>query len=471
MREEKKMRLLRKRCRFSIFLSAIAFLISFFISWTPVFSAEKQPGGSLENIRVAYSSISGNTAPLWVAYEHGFFRKYGLNVELVFIEGGSTTVQTLISGDVALAQMAGSAAIQSNLRGADVVLIAGLINTLTFQVIVEKGISRPDLLKGKSVGVTRFGSSTDFAVRYALDKWGLIPHAEVTLLELGSMPNLLAALAAGKIQGAMLSAPFTLHAKKSGFPALADLQMLGLEYQHTAIAATRTLIKSKPELVRNFMKAYVEGIHFYKTHRREALAVMAKYLKTNDTEALTETYETIGLTLLPEKPYPTLKGIQLMLREISGREPKAGSARPEQFVDTSFVRELDSSEFIDRLYKRPALAKREEPTPAAPTVKAKTASTQQKTKLDAITTSSLDKKGEIVSSVSKPSQISPDDNLIGQEYTVKAGDHLSKLAERFYGAQWKWGKIYEANRRTMNNPHFLYIGQRIIIPPETRVGT
>jgi nucleoid-associated protein YgaU len=144
-----------------------------------------------------------------------------------------------------------------------------------------------------------------------------------------------------------------------------------------------------------------------------------------------------------------------MLREISSREPKAGTARPEQFVDTSFVRELDTSEFIDRLYKRPALARREEPSPAVPSVKAKTASTEQKTKVAAITTSSLDKKGEIVSWVSKPSHTSPDNNLIGHEYTIKAGDKLSKLAEQFYGAQWKWGKIYEANRRTMSNPHFI----------------
>jgi NitT/TauT family transport system substrate-binding protein len=443
------------------------FLISSFWSWAPVFSAEKQPSSSLEKIRVAYSSISGNTAPLWVSYEHGFFRKYGLNVELVFIEGGSTTVQTLISGDVTLAQMAGSAAIQSNLRGADVVLIAGLINTLPFQVLVEKGISRPDLLKGKSVGVTRFGSSTDFAARYALEKWGLTPHKEVTLLELGSMPNLLAALASGKIQGAMLSAPFTLHAKKSGFPALADLQMLGLEYQHTAIATTQTLIKSKPDLVRNFMKAYVEGIHFYKTHRKEALAVMAKYLKTNDTEALNETYETIGLNLLPEKPYPTLKGIQLMLRELSPREPKANTAKPEQFVETSFVQELDASGFIDRLYKSTTAVASRETTPIL--LKEKIPSSKEKVSVSV--KSPPVEKGVKQASVAQTEQLPVAPLDADGQYTIKAGDSLSKLAQQFYGAAWKWGKIYEANRRTMNNPHFVYIGQKVVIPPETRVGT
>jgi NitT/TauT family transport system substrate-binding protein len=466
-------RLLRRQSRFLFFLSSFVFLISLSWSSTGVFSAEKQPSSSLEKIRVAYSSISGNTASLWVAYEHGFFRKYGLNVELVFIEGGSTTVQTLISGDVAIAQMAGSAAIQSNLRGADVVLIAGLINTLTFQVIVEKGISQPDLLKGKSIGVTRFGSSTDFAARYALDKWGLTPQREVTIVELGSMPSLLSALASGKIQGAMLSAPFTLHAKKSGFSALADLQMLGLEYQHTAIAASQTLIKSKPDLVRNFMKAYVEGIHFYKTHRKEALAVMAKYLKTNDTEALNETYETIGLALLPEKPYPTLKGIQIMLQELAAKDPKAQAAKPEQFVDLTFIKELDNSGFINRLYKPgPAVARETtRPSPAA-NVKEKSP-VEDKTKLASQPAPVAEAKNKLTAA--SANDVRPKTSSVAttgvEEYTVKAGDHLSKLAEKFYGAQWKWGKIYEANRRTMNNPHFLYVGQRIVIPPDNRLGT
>ena len=448
-----------KQPRCSLLLVSAAILTLAVCYSSTVFSADKQ-----DKIRVAYSSISGNTASLWVAYEHGFFRKHGLNVELVFIEGGSTTVQTLISSDVAIAQMAGSAAIQSNLRGADVVLIAGLINTLTFQVIVEKGISQPDLLKGKSIGVTRFGSSTDFAARYALDKWGLTPQREVTIVELGSMPSLLSALASGKIQGAMLSAPFTLHAKKSGFSALADLQMLGLEYQHTAIAASQTLIKSKPDLVRNFMKAYVEGIHFYKTHRKEALAVMAKYLKTNDTEALNETYETIGLALLPEKPYPTLKGIQIILQELAAKDPKAQAAKPEQFVDLSFIKELDNSGFINRLYKPGLAVASRETTRPSPAAKTKLASqptpvAEAKNRLTAASANDVPPKTASVATTAV------------EEYTVKAGDHLSKLAEQFYGAQWKWEKIYEANRRTMRNPHFLYIGQRLVIPPETRVGT
>jgi NitT/TauT family transport system substrate-binding protein len=421
-------------------------------------TAEKAVERSLQQIIIAYSSISGNMAPLWVTYERGFFRKYGLDVQLVLVEGGSRAAQTLISGDASLAHMAGAGVIQSSLKGADLVLIAGVVNTLTFQFFVDKTIKQPDQLKGKTVGVTRYGSSTDFAMRFALQRYGLEPEKDVTILQNGTMPAILAALEAGKTHGAMLSAPSTLQAKKMGFSVLANLQMLGLEYQHTGIATTRRLIKSQPDLVRNVMKAYVEGIHYYKTHPKESLAILAKYLKTADAEALKEIYEDIGLALVPEKPYPTLKGIAVMLQELAGQEPKAQTARPEQFVDLTFVRELDTSGFIDRLYKTmptvaslPPVVAREEPKPADPRPSAR-------------------EKSAPPARVAKPvvpvTTTLPEASMENAEYTVKAGDTLSHLASRFYGNAFQWPKIYEANRQVIRNPHYIYIGQKITIPPE-----
>ncbi|HYJ84817.1 MAG TPA: ABC transporter substrate-binding protein, partial [Pyrinomonadaceae bacterium] len=178
-----------------------------------VIAAESAPERALEKVTIAYSSLSGNMAPLWITHERGFFRKNGLDVQLVFIESGTTTVQSLISKDVYFAQMAGAAVIQSRLRGADVVMIAGVINTLNFKLYVDKSIKQPDQLKGKIVAVTRFGSSTDFALRYALERYGLVPEKEVAILQAGNMPAILASLETGKIQGAMLSPPFTLTAK------------------------------------------------------------------------------------------------------------------------------------------------------------------------------------------------------------------------------------------------------------------
>ena len=388
-------------------------------------------------------------APLWITQERGFFRKYGLDVQMVFIESGSTTVQSLISKEVAFAQMAGAGVLQSRLRGSDVVLIAGFLNTMDYQLMVDKNITRPDQLKGKTMAVSRFGSSSDFATRYALDKFGLVPDKDVTILEIGSQPARFAALESGKIQAAMVAIPLTRRAKTLGFHALADLQMLGLEYQHTGLATTEALIHARPDLVRNVMKAYVEGIHYYKTHRADSLAILAKYLKTPDIEVLTEVHESLGLKLTPQKPYPTLRGIEIMLRELAARDPKARRARPDEFVNLTFIKELDNSGFIDRLYKaQPLVANREERTvPVAPIPLETAVQSNLKTRA----------AGEEAKSVSVPAAKS------GQ-YTVGTGDTLSYLALKYYGDQYKWEKIYEANKQALKTPHSLYVGQKIIIP-------
>jgi NMT1-like family/LysM domain len=332
------------------------------------------------------------------------------------------------------------------------VMIAGFLNTLDYQLMVDKSITRPDQLKGKIMAVSRFGSSSDFATRYALEKYGLVPEKDVTILEIGSQPARFAALEAGRIQAAMVAVPLTLKAKALGFQSLADLQMLGLEYQHTGLATTQALIKSRPDLVRNIMKAYVEGIHYYKTHRAESLAILAKYLKAADTDVLTEVYEDIGIALIPQKPYPTLRGMAVMLRELATKDPKIKVARPEEFVDLTFIKELDSSGFIDRLYKtQPVVASGEKPrsTPTPITVKEKSALANEKARPGMGAAASVGTS--TATDGSRP-------------YTVERGDTLSYLALRHYGDPFKWQKIYEANKETMKNPDYIYVGQRIIIP-------
>jgi NitT/TauT family transport system substrate-binding protein len=382
--------------------------------------AEKTAERPLSKFIIAYSSISGNMAPLWITHERGFFRKYGLDVQLVLVTGGSRAAQSLASGDVAFAQMAGAGVIQSNLRGADVIMIAGILNTMNYEFIVDRNVQRPDQLKGKTLAVSRYGSSSDFAVRFALDKYGLVAEKDVRILEIGTQPERFAALEAGRIHGVMLEVPQSLKAKKLGFRSLANLKMLGMHYQHTGLATTRALIKSQPDRIRNVMKAYVEGIHYYKTHRQESLSVLAKYLKTNNAEALKQIYEDIGLALVPAKPYPTVKGIDAILREIGGQEPKARTALPEEFVDLTFVKELDNSGFIDGLYKSNPIVVADKPArlPVEPV-----------------------------------------------DYKVRTGDTLSDLAEWFYGSPFKWQRIYEANRTVISNPNYIYIGQKLIIPP------
>jgi LysM repeat protein len=252
----------------------------------------------------------------------------------------------------------------------------------------------------------------------------------------------------------MIAVPLTVRAKALGFHALADLQMLGLEYQHTGLVTTQALIKSRPDIVRNVMKAYVEGIHYYKTNRPESIAILAKYLKTNDSELLNEVYTDLGLTLTPQKPYPTLRGIDIMLRELAARDPKSKTARPEEFVDLTFIKELDASGYIDRLYKtQPVIAKRQEPPAAAPAASSAKAPPQPK----AAPPPAKVATAKPTAAVDAPSEGS-------QEYTVVSGDTLSHLAQRFYGDHYRWNKIFEANKSTMKNPNFLFIGQKLFIP-------
>jgi NitT/TauT family transport system substrate-binding protein len=455
---------------------AFYFAISFFALAA---TAEKAPAQARKNVTIVYAGLSGNQAPGWVAYEAGFFRKYGLDVQLVHVVGGPRAVQVLTSGSAVAAQVSGLPIIQSNLQGADVVFIAGILNTLNYQFIVDKNIQKPDDLKGKAVAVSRAGSSSDFATRFALDKYGLIPGKDVSFLEIGSQPDRFAALESGKIQGVMVEVPLTLKAKKLGFRVLADLQMLGLEYQATGIATTRAMIKSNPDLIRSIMKAYVEAIHYYKTHPKESIAILQKYLKTDDMEALKETYEAIGLTLIPEKPYPTLRGVQMMLSEIGAKDPKAQAAKPEQFVDLSFVKELDG--FIDGLYKaRPAVASAEgakpAPAPATATAKDKVAAAKSTTPAPSTTkekvaTAKPAAPAPEKAKASAEAKTAPAQTSKGEEYTVVGGDTLSRLAGKYYGDALKWPKIYEANKQSVKNPNYIYIGQKIMIPGDETSGT
>jgi len=445
----------------------------------PAIAAEGGTPQSLKKITIGYSSISPASSPAWFAYEGGFFRKYGLDAQLIFIESGSRMVQTLVSGDVVAAQVGGAPVVQSNLQGSGVVIIAGLLNTMDYKFVVSRDITRPDQLKGKTVAVSRVGSSSDFATRYTLEKYGLVPDKDVAILQIGSQPARFSALESGRIHGVMIAIPLTARAAKLGLNILADLQMLGLEYQHTSLAVSQNMIKTQPDLVRNVLKSFVEGIHYAKTHRRDALAILAKYLKTDDADALQEAYESELQALIPEKPYPTLKGIQTILREMGAKDANARSARPEQFVDNSFMKELDSSGFIDRLYKTTAVAKvapRTEPAPAPVVAKEKIPVVEAKTKAVATDEKAKPVAKQVSASVEKPqptealAKMAKVPALAAQQYTVKSGDTLSRLAERFYNAPGKWEKIYDANKDILKNPNYIYIGMKLTIPADDQAS-
>ncbi len=308
--------------------------------------------GAAEKLRVSYSAISGAQSLLWVTKEAGLFEKHGLDVEILFIEGGSKAMAALVAGDTPITQLGGSHVVSSHLAGSGTMIIAGIVNLLEYKIMAAKEITRPAELKGKKAAVATIGGAAYQAMQYALEKWGMAPDKDVAMIQIGSQPARLQALMAGGVQAAALALPATIKAQKAGFGTLMDLSVEGLEYQQTTLATTRGYMQANPETVKKVLRAYLEGIAYAKTRKEETLRIMAKYFKIEDREELETTYNEYVLKIIPKKPYPTLKGLQLAMDELAGKNPRVKGAKPEQFMDLRFLRELDESGFIDRLYQK-----------------------------------------------------------------------------------------------------------------------
>jgi ABC-type nitrate/sulfonate/bicarbonate transport system substrate-binding protein len=304
---------------------------------------------ALEKVSVLHSSVSGSQAVLFVTRDARIFEKHGLDVEIRFVAGGPIVIQSLLAGDVHLAVAAGPAAVAAKLRGADVAIIMGLVHTMEHTIFAQPGIKRPEELRGKKVAVARYGSLDDSAARFALQKWG-IPEKEVAFLQFGEQGNRLTALKAGGVDATLIQPPLTAVARKAGLTELAALADLEIDYLGTSVITTRALIKGREELIRRFVRAFVEGIHFYKTNKAASLVSIARFMRLEDPEALEETYRQYALKFTPRAPYPTAKGIQTILDDLGKKDPKARAANPSDFVESRFVRELEESGAIKALY-------------------------------------------------------------------------------------------------------------------------
>jgi NitT/TauT family transport system substrate-binding protein len=302
-------------------------------------------------LTLGYDALAPSKADFWVGKDAGIFERHGLDVELTYIAGGSRAIQALLAGGIRILSGGGPPALHSILGGSDIVLIAGPGNTFPYLFLTAREITRPEQLRGKALGISQFGTSSDFATRYVIERLGLKPQ-EVTLLQVGSVPARLAALQSGTIQGTLLLPPVTAVARKLGLNVLADMTTLDLPFQQTCIVTTRAFIRDHRATVQTFMRAYLEAIHHLKTRRPESIAIIARYMKMTDQEALEESYDFFAGKIVPRKPYPTLPGIQLVLKEIALTNPKARDFAPERAVDFSFIRELDESGFLDRLWAR-----------------------------------------------------------------------------------------------------------------------
>jgi len=294
-----------------------------------------------------YSALSGPHAVLWVGREAGLFEKNGLKVDAAFIRSGTTHAQALVAGEIQMAQMGGPAALAAGVAGADVVILAVAFNTTP--IVIMGTVPKMEDLKGKAIGVTRYGSNTDISARFALRKAGLQPDKDVAFVQLEDYQGIMGGIASGRIAAGALADPFTLHATKLGYKEIANVASMGLEFPFVSIATKRTFVKDNPETVRRFVRAYTEAIALYVNNRDLAMKVTAKYTGIKDPEILASTIDFYA-PRFSRVPYPTIGGMRFVLEQIAATNPKAKSANPESFIDVSFVKQLEESGFIKGLY-------------------------------------------------------------------------------------------------------------------------
>ncbi len=310
-------------------------------------TAQAQP---LTKIRIGYPSISSRQGQLWVAKDEGLFRKYGLDVELIFLRGGQVAVQALASGDPPIVTIGN--VILANLQGYDEVLVASVENSYDQIVFTRPGtMTRIEQLKGKNFGISGFGSATHNAAVILLKKFNLEPNRDVSFISTGPAPDRLVALNTGKVDATFFNPSEAPVAMKMGFVEIIQMADLGVEVQGSGLATVRPFIKSHRDLVKSAVKGYVEGIYFIYTNKQAAQRSLAKYMRTNDQDVLDYSYRHY-LKRTPKKPYPTLKGIQYMLEMAAPQFPQAKTAKPEQFVDFSFLQELEAEGFFNEMAKK-----------------------------------------------------------------------------------------------------------------------
>jgi ABC-type nitrate/sulfonate/bicarbonate transport system substrate-binding protein len=302
-------------------------------------------------IKVGYSSDAPGSLATWLARETGIFAKNGLDAELVRTRT-TIGVMALLSGELDFIQASGPVVVESNLRGTDLVYVAGGMATLDFIFMSQPEIKSAEMLRGGIVGLASIRGASLVASEFALEKLGLKPK-DVKFIVVGGTPERLISLRNKLLHATLLSPPTSIVAEREGFNLLADVGALGLPFLHNGIAVSRRFIRDNPETVKRYVKSQIEAVHLMKTDRKTSVAVLSKYLRqTTNREILERSYD-LSMTdqKYPRKQYPTLRGIQTVLDAIADENPKAKSAKPEQFVDARFIKELDESGYIDGLYK------------------------------------------------------------------------------------------------------------------------
>jgi NitT/TauT family transport system substrate-binding protein len=307
-------------------------------------------GQNLPKVRAAYTSIGIQFDPVYIMKELNLPRKYGLDAEILFVPVSSRAVQAALAGEIQFVTSAGVANINANMSGADFVGLTATLNTFVFKILASPELKKPEALKGKKVGISRLGGASDFSIRYALTRWGLVPDKDVAIIQVGGEQEEVLALQNKAVDAVVLSEPFATLAKRSGFVVLADLSELGVTYSMHGFGTRKSFIRANRDVVIRFMKAYLEGIYVFKTNKELALNVLKKFTRLDDLSLVQTAYDEMSQRLIRRVPYRDREGIQTIIDQLAKTRPQMTNLNPSDFIDPTILKEIEDGGFIKKLY-------------------------------------------------------------------------------------------------------------------------
>jgi NitT/TauT family transport system substrate-binding protein len=302
-----------------------------------------------EKLRVGLGSISLQSGLVHIAKDRGLFAKYGLTVESIYIPGGSTNVQVLVSGNLDLSQLSGAPGVAANLEGADIVYFAGLLDKLNYQLIARSDVKSIEQLKGKKFAVSRYGSSADFGMRAILKRVGIDPVKEATILQIGDEPARIAAITSGSVDGTVVNAPFSSEAERLKLSVLADSVKMNIPFFNTGLLGSRRFLDKQDARVMNFLRAYLESIRILKTERDYSVKALGQFTRVQNLKALQEGYDYFNNQLQPV-PYPSVEAMQAVIAQIAETNPKARGIDAKSYINERYLKRLEDEGFVKKLW-------------------------------------------------------------------------------------------------------------------------
>ena len=304
-----------------------------------------------EKLVIAWTAVSAFNSPFWVMNDAGFYKEEGLDVDTIYIPSSPIAAKATLAGETVISAQNSQVIADSGLQGADLVAIGATVNIVPFYVMAAPDIRSIADLKGKTVGVSRFGAATDFGMRMFLAKYGLTAHRDVAFIQIGGMPEIATALSKKIIAAAPMSYPMVYVAEQGGAKILANLAKDEIPFVHLTLTTTKRFLKDKRPQVKAFLRAYGKAVHFLFTRKAESLAIFAKYTKIKDQKMLEGSLK-YGYEFMEKVPFVKRAGFQVTLDEIARTNPKAKQAKPEQFFDNSLIQELVDEGFFAKLWGR-----------------------------------------------------------------------------------------------------------------------